>query len=178
MQTDWTPEHLQADPSVPRKQPEDAGGQMELSGGAGFELSTPRGAARLEIRREASRKSGRHGQPQSQEKSGCDDAAEQLGISVYRAGEITSGPELKDARPVWGWISSTYGEKQPAHLVVAHCVGTTPLRLVSSWILGIEKVPGLDLDWRPPGEPGCVLESLRCADVSWDPDLQSRKRGR
>ncbi|MBN1264367.1 MAG: alginate lyase family protein [Anaerolineales bacterium] len=101
-----------------------------------------------------------------------------LTLSHYRAGELLSGPDLAGAQPFWGWISPAYGEKHPAHLVIAQCKTDTPVRLISTWTLGDAPLPETELTWRAPNEPGCVLQSLRCREMVWQPETVKEKGDR
>lgn len=54
-------------------------------------------------------------------------------LSVVRAGEVVAGGTASD--PVLGWVSRTYGEKQPALALLADLSGQPPLTITTTWEL-------------------------------------------
>jgi len=92
-----------------------------------------------------------------------------LSVLHYYAGELLHGPSLPDATPAWGWVSPTYSEKHPAHLLKFHTTQAPPLRLVSLWTLGGGDLPVLELDWLEPGASTCALRKLRVEEIIWEP---------
>jgi hypothetical protein len=61
------------------------------------------------------------------------EAQEPLAISLIRAGERVAGNA--EADPVLGWVSHTYGEKQPALSLIADVKATPPILLTTTWEL-------------------------------------------
>ena len=55
-------------------------------------------------------------------------------LNLYRAGERLKGD--LDPEPIWGWVSPTYGKKQPALLLKAAASGALPLEIRSNWTFG------------------------------------------
>ncbi len=55
----------------------------------------------------------------------------QLVPSVFRAGEKLYGPE--EVQPTWGWVSPSYGIKNPAVSFSVKTTTSEPIRLVSVW---------------------------------------------
>jgi len=53
------------------------------------------------------------------------------GMNLFRAGENIYGD--MEAQQIWGWRSPTYGEKEPALLVVAVLSGQPPMKIESIW---------------------------------------------
>ena len=94
---------------------------------------------------------------------------EELKLSHYRGGELVDGVPLDEAKPTWGWVSPTYGEKYPGHMIITSCSGALPLRIVSRWAFN-DPSEGLLLEWCPPEGQGCVLRSLRYGESFWRPD--------
>ena len=52
-------------------------------------------------------------------------------LNIFRAGKKLHGNIA--AKPVWGWTTPTYGQKQPALMILAEQTGALPLRFESSW---------------------------------------------
>jgi hypothetical protein len=52
-------------------------------------------------------------------------------LNLFRAGERLFGQIAP--QPTWGWVSSTYGQRAPALMLVATLTGRLPLTLQSNW---------------------------------------------
>ncbi len=52
-------------------------------------------------------------------------------VQLVRAGEWLHGES--NSEPIWGWQSLTYGEKQPALLLLAQMSGLLPIEIKSIW---------------------------------------------
>jgi hypothetical protein len=53
--------------------------------------------------------------------------------TLARAGELLSG--VGPVSPTWGWVSPTYGVKEPALSYAFHVVARPPVALISEWVL-------------------------------------------
>jgi hypothetical protein len=51
--------------------------------------------------------------------------------SIYRGGDLISGSG--EENPILGWVSPTYGVKQPALSLVVKVTGSLPITLISEW---------------------------------------------
>jgi hypothetical protein len=60
------------------------------------------------------------------------------GVELVRAGQKLYG--LRDAEPILGWISPTYGQKQPALSLNVAATGMPPISLSTSWLLPSDQV--------------------------------------
>lgn len=56
-----------------------------------------------------------------------------LSVQLVRAGELLFG--TGEVKPTWGWISPTYGQKQPALSISATTEGNLPVKCTSTWTL-------------------------------------------
>jgi hypothetical protein len=57
-------------------------------------------------------------------------------VQLIRAGELLAGEMLKgegEVDPIQGWVSLTYGHKQPALSLSVSIQGQTPLQITSTW---------------------------------------------
>ncbi len=63
-----------------------------------------------------------------------------LALQVVRAGELLDGPG--PISPTWGWVSPTYGQKNPALSFAVIAKGSLQLSIVSEWIFPDASSPG------------------------------------
>jgi hypothetical protein len=70
-------------------------------------------------------------------------------LVVFRAGEQIVGRQMYP-HPKWGWLSPTYGVKEPSLRAVSTLEGELPLRLMTwfEWDTGTRA--SVTLDWRQP----------------------------